>query len=45
MMKEINVKDDSLFYCDIEPNKLTNGFVSKLREYCRKIIGEFRLSL
>lgn len=35
-MKEINVKDDSLFYCDIEPNKLTNGFVSKLREYSTK---------
>lgn len=33
MIKEINVKDDSLFYCDIELNELTNGFVSKLREY------------
>ena len=35
-MKEINVKDDSLFYCDIDQNELTNDFVSKLQEYSIK---------
>lgn len=35
-MKEINTKDESLFYCDIELNELTNGFVSELQEYSAK---------
>ena len=35
-MKELNEKDDSLFYCDIDESELTNSFVSELREYSTK---------